>query len=126
MAKAIYSLKIYILREQFQFKEGELEGIRDVYIFLVRLYVKAWFNCSTPINAARHDLNFIKEAIDFSSINEETSQLILGKINNHLWYLFEEAMGFAFFDEGVPIHEEKKMVSALRKKKPVLDETKSI
>lgn len=113
MAKAIYSLKIFILREQFEFDAGELKGIRDVCIFLVRLYVKVWFSCTTAINAARHDLNFIKEAIAYSSIDEEISQLILKKISNHLWYLSEETIGFAFFDEEVSVADKRKMVAAL-------------
>lgn len=115
LSKAIYSLKIFILREQFEFYEDEFNGIRNVCIFLVRLYVKAWFNCTTAIGAAQNDLNLIKNAIDYSSIDEQISELILKKISNHLWYLFEDTMGFAFFDENVSIDEKRKMVSALGK-----------
>lgn len=119
LSKAIYSLKIFILREQFEFKEGELDGIRDVCIFVVRLYVKAWFSCTSAINAARHDLNFIKNAIDYSSIDAQVSEIILKKFSNHLWYLFVLPIGAAFFDRNISIDELKKMVLALRKKKQI-------
>lgn len=97
-----------------EFDDGELEGLRDVCIFVVRLYVKDWFNSTSAVNAPRNDLNFIKEAIDYSSIDESVSKIILNKISNHLWYLSEETVGFAFFDEEVSIDEKKKMVRALR------------
>lgn len=107
MSKAIYSLKFFMLRDQFEFDDEVLENLRTVCIFLVRLYVKAWFNCPSAIIAARHDLNFIKESIDYSSVNEQISEIILKKISNHTWYLGPEQMGFSFFDENIPIEEKK-------------------
>lgn len=79
MAKAIGALKIFVLRDQFEFGEGEYDGIRDVCIFLVRLYVKAWFQTPSATKAPRIDLEFIKGAIDYASTDEEISNLILSK-----------------------------------------------
>lgn len=116
MAKAITSLKIFLLRDQFPFKDNdELTGLRDVCIFLVRLYVKAWFQTTCAIRAPRIDLCFIKDSIDYAKIDEEISARVLEKISNHLWYLSEETVAFAFFDDEIPVDEKKKMVSALSK-----------
>lgn len=98
MAKAIYTLKIFLFRNQFKFEEGELDGIRDVCISLIRLYVKAWFKCNSSIGAPNHDLTFIQDSIKFSSTDQQTSDNILKKICSQLWYLSEEAIVFAFFD----------------------------
>lgn len=45
MGKALYALKIYLCRENFRLTSQEEKGLRDICIFLVRLYVKAWFRC---------------------------------------------------------------------------------
>lgn len=119
MAKAIESLKIFILRDQFEFKENEFEGLREFCIFVVRLYVKVWFQTTSAIKAPRLDLTFIKNSIDFAEINEIVSDQILDKVQNHLWYLSEETIAFSFFDDEVSVDEKRKMVSALdRQKKP--------
>lgn len=115
MAKAIGALKIFLLREQFEFKDNEYNGIRDVCIFLIRLYVKAWFQTKSAIDAPRIDLDFIKESIHYANIDNEVSNVILSKIRTHLWYLSEEAIGFAFYDSKITVEEKSRMVSALNK-----------
>lgn len=115
MAKAIYSLKIFMFRDQFRIKEEEIRGIRDVCIFLVVLYVKAWFTSSLSIEAPDNDIQFIKNAIAYSKIDSTISNIILKKISNHLWYLATETVAFSFFDNKVPISQKRKMVSALKK-----------
>lgn len=65
MAKAIYSLKIFLFREQFTLLQREKNGFRDVCIFLALLYIKAWYKCKSAVHAPQNDLNFIKAAIDY-------------------------------------------------------------
>lgn len=119
MAKAIGALKLFLLRDQFEFKHEEniYIGIRDFCIFLVRLYVKAWFQTTSAIKAPRLDLDFIRDSIDYANIDREISNVILSKMCGHLWYLSEEAVGFAFFDDEVALEEKIRMVSALNNKK---------
>lgn len=114
MAKAIYSLKIYLFREQFALTDHELDGIRDVCIFLAVLYVKAWYQCKSAIHAPNNDLNFIKEAIQYAKIDKNISKIVLDKFSKHLWYLSDEALGFAFFDSSVSVDMKKKMVKRLK------------
>lgn len=119
MAKAIYSMKIFLFREQLRTRKlisnREENGFRDVCVFLALLYIKAWYGCKSAIHAPHNDLNFIKLAIDYATINIEVSNMVLKKISNHLWYLSDEALGFSFFDSSVPIDIKKKMVEALNK-----------
>lgn len=119
MAKTIGALKIFLLRDQFEFENGEFEGIRKVCIFLIRLYVKAWFQAPSAIKAPRTDLEFIKDAIDYASIDEEISSLVVTKMTGHLWYLSQEAVGMAFFDDEIPINEKRRMLYALNKEQQI-------
>lgn len=117
MAKAIYSLKMYLFRKQFLTK-SEVITLRGICIFIVRLYVKFWFGCSNAIEAPNQDLQFIKDAITYAEIDHDISTAIIDKFKNHLWYLSDEAVGFAFFDENVTIEVKRKMVERLKSQKP--------
>lgn len=117
MSKAIYALKMYLFRKQFLSK-AEQVILRDVCVFIVRLYVKIWFGCPNAIQAPNQDLQFIKDAIAYVGTDHEISVTILNKFADHLWYLSDEAVGFAFFDEKVPIEVKRKMVHRLHSGKP--------
>lgn len=43
MAKGIYSLKMFLFRKHFRMTARELNGFRDVCIFIILRYAKAWF-----------------------------------------------------------------------------------
>lgn len=61
MSKAIYTLKIYLFRDQFNMKRQELKYIKSVYLFIIRIYVKAWFGYTK----ANQDLNLINNIIAY-------------------------------------------------------------
>lgn len=61
MSKAIYCLKIFLFRSQFKLTVRELKGsLRDVCIFLVRIYIQVWIGCTNAIASPNQDLNFVK------------------------------------------------------------------
>lgn len=111
MAKAIYAYKIFIFRDQYQLTANELSGIRNVCIFLTKIYVQYWFGCTSAIEAPRRDLQLIKNAIDY--YDKRVSAAMLEKLRNHLWYLAEESVGLAFFDEIISLEMKREMVNAL-------------
>lgn len=115
MSKAIYTLKIFMFRDQITLRAQEKNGIRDVCLFLIFTYAKAWFRSSFSIEAPRNDLQLIKTSIEYSKINVDVSNIIIKKISNHLWYLADESIGLSFFDEKVTVEEKRKMVAALNK-----------
>lgn len=114
MAKCIYALKIFIFRDQFTFEGDEANGIRDVCVFIVHLYLKVWFQSTNSIAAPNVDLNFIKDAISYADIDKNVSEVVLGKMRNHVWYLLEETIGFAFFDPTISIEKKRTMVENLK------------
>lgn len=120
MAKAIYCLKIFVFRDQFAVTRRELSGLRDICIFLVKIYIKSWFGCTNAIKAPNQDIVFLKKAVDYSDIDSTISNAIINKLKNHVWYLAEETIALAFFDSDVCLEEKKKMVMSLSSKEPSL------
>lgn len=108
MAKVIYSFKIWMFRGQFRLTASEEKGLKQICIFAVRLYIRAWF---TAPSAPRHDLQLLKHIHSYPNV--QISQIALKKFQRHLWYLSEELIALAFFDEEVSHETKHKMVCAL-------------
>lgn len=117
MAKGIYSLKMFLYRKHFKMTARELNALRDVCIFIVLRYAKAWFRSDRAEEAPNQDLNFMKSIAEYAAIDKELSQNVLSKFvgrDGHTWYLSDEAIALAFFDSNVPTKTKIKMVIALR------------
>lgn len=113
MAKAIYCLKMFIFRDAFITSTNELNAIRDTCVFIVLVYIQAWFTCPVPTRAPAHDLQFMKNLYNYRSIDEEISTVTLEKFKNHLWYLNPESAAMALFDNTLSFEVKRKMVSNL-------------
>lgn len=123
MSRAIYCLKIFIFRHQFELSKKDEESIRDICIFIIKFYLKAWFECPLPTKAPVQDLNLINNLKAYEKTDNIIAKAALNKISNHLWYLTEEACAFSFFDDGVNIEIKKLMVKSLSKN-PKIDNKK--
>lgn len=110
MSKALYSLKIFIFRTEFALSELEENNLKDICIFIVRFYVKAWLNCPVASLAPYQDFSFIREIYNFKSFDYKISEAVIKKFSNHLWYLSDECIALSLFDESVP-YETKKIIS---------------
>lgn len=111
MSKDLYCYKMFLFREQFVLTVIELNHLRSVCIFLTRLFVPYWFGCVNPVDAPRQDLQFIQDSIAY--FDKRVSDALLHKIKNHLWYLSEETVALAFFDEKISLETRRKMARAL-------------
>lgn len=101
MAKAIYSLKIFMFRDEFHLTASEKKSLTEICLFIVKIYVKAWFMSPLAAAAPEHDLKFLKSLHDYREINSTVSQIAIKRFSNHLWYLSSEAAAMAFFDNNV-------------------------
>lgn len=113
MAKAIYSLKIYLFRDQFKLKPNEETGLLQVCQFIVFVYIEAWFTAPLAIKAPNNDLKFIKILWEYREIDSALSETSLKKFKNHLWYLSPEASALSFFDSNISTEVKKNMILAL-------------
>lgn len=117
MSKALYVLKIYIFKKQFQLlRKKQISGLAEISIFIVKFYVKAWFTAPNPITCPNNDLKFFQDLIAYKNKNEKVAEAALDKITNHLWYLTDEAVSLAFFDPNVSVDCKTQMVHALKNK----------
>ncbi|XP_044596981.1 uncharacterized protein LOC123273608 [Cotesia glomerata] len=114
MAKAIYSLKIYIFRDVFELTKEEEKSLLDVCLFVVFVYVRFWFTAPLAVAAPNQDLQFVKTVYAYRTVDKGVSEAVLKKITNHFWYLSPEVVAFAFFDENISVHIKRKMIRALK------------
>jgi len=113
MAKAIYALKIWMFRGQIQLTKKEEVGIRDICLFTVLVYVKAWFTAQSSAAAPRHDLQLLKAIDEYKHHHAAISAAALKKFLGHLWYLSPELIALSFFDDNVSHETKRAMVRAL-------------
>lgn len=87
-------------------------------IFIVTVYIKAWFTSTFANAAPNHDLYFLKTLHDYAKINSVVSKVAIRKFSNHLWFLSTETAAMAFFDENVSIDVKEKMVAKIKSTEP--------
>jgi hypothetical protein len=95
MAKAIYAFKIYLFQDQFELTRKEKNSIKRLCIFLVRVYLQAWFLAPLAVKAPYHDYKFLQKLIECKEVDPEISNCAVKKFANHLWYLSPETAAFA-------------------------------
>lgn len=113
MAKAIYCLKIYLFRKEFILTSEKATGIRDICIFLVNLYLKAWIQAPVATEAPRQDLEFINNLFAYRQIDDTISRTAMNKMINHLWYLAPETAALSFFDSAIGNDTKIKMIEGI-------------
>lgn len=120
MSKCIYCLKMFLFRDHFRLTSKELNCIREFSIFVVKLYIKAWYGCTNAIKAPNQDLNFLREAFEYAQINVNVSNAVVEKMKNHLWYLTPLKVGMGLFDSNVSLEVKRKMINRLKAKDPIV------
>ena len=128
MARAIYSIKMWLFRKQFEplqlgshrsrkscgpsYHEQIRKHIGEVCLFVTGVYVKYWFQSPSSAAAPRNDLSLLCALSAYP--NREVAEAATTAFGRHLWYLSELLVGFGFFDDNVSVEEKRLMVVALR------------
>lgn len=126
MARAIYAIKMWLFREQFpiqphqstkrasrqSYSQKMWDHLLRVSLFVTTTYVKYWFTCTSPNDAPRNDLQFLKAIHTYP--DKEVSQVALTAFSRHLWYLSETLVGLSLFDDSVTFDEKQRMVYNMR------------
>ena len=126
MAKLIYSLKLFLFRSQFKLTQREHTGLRRFNVFVMKVYLKAWFTCQCPTSAPRNDLSMLRYIEEYKALDAPVVTAAMKSFSNHLWYLSETLIGLAFFDADVPVDEKMGMVNALQREVPSDDTPRRI
>ena len=114
MSKVLYSLKIFMFRNQFSLSAREAKGLKDFCMFAVSIYLKAWVTAPLPSSAPRNDLELLKAVLKYEDIHPNISKAVVKKLSNNLWYLSEELAALALFDSEVETAVKREMVSAMK------------
>ena len=61
MAKAIYSLKIILVRNYLDLSRAEILKLIKVCEFIVFIYMETWFTAPLAISAPNNDMQFFKK-----------------------------------------------------------------
>ena len=124
MAKAIYSLKVWLFRSQFKLTARESLGLRDLNIFLAKVYLKFWFLAPMASTAARNDLQLLQQLHTYpqNNISAATST----KMSGHLWYLSEDLILFSLFDPEVDSTTKRAILKASIEKEGENDPLKRV
>ncbi|GBM45489.1 hypothetical protein AVEN_210222-1 [Araneus ventricosus] len=94
---------------------SEVNGLKNICLFLVTVYVKSWLESSSAIGAPLNDLMFLKKLKKYENINQGISSIALKKFCNHLLYLNEESSILAIFDKNVNIASKKRIIENLKR-----------
>ena len=84
MTKAIYCLKIFAFQDQFSLTAREKTAITETCLFIVSVYLEAWFTAPIAANCPRNDLNFIKKLHSYEVVNSKIATIALKKMSNHM------------------------------------------
>ena len=117
MAKAIYTVKIYMFRRQFKLTRSEEKGLRDLTLFIILVYIRAWVAASFPLQAPLNDWQLMTNLLQYPG-NKTVAKSALKKLEGHFWYLSEELVCLGLFDERIPDEKKREMVQALDNEAP--------
>lgn len=126
MAKAIYCLKIFLFHEVFRLTPSEHKSLAEICIFIVIIYIGAWFSAPLSAAASNNDLDFLKRMYEYNRVNPIVSRVALKKMSNHLWYLNAENAAMEFFDDAVSVEIKKKMVEKMKSRGIKPDKEKDV
>ena len=121
MSKVIYTIKIAMLQHQLK---NDIPGcllmkIVDLAKFLCLYYVKPWSRATLPFQAPIEDFNLYKMLL--TNIKEyksegfrQLSEAVVGKFENHFWYLTERLVVLSLFSDA-SVQQKQSMARAMKR-----------
>ncbi|XP_037030592.1 uncharacterized protein LOC119070384 [Bradysia coprophila] len=101
MGKIIYSLKIFLFRDQVNLAKSELANLEEFCTFSCLIYTKHWIQCCVPSNAPANDLHLLKSLNQYKQVNAKIANCAIDKLQDHLWYLGSELVVLSLFSDKV-------------------------
>ena len=84
---------------QFKLSRQEEQGLCVMCVFTIKVYLKPWIEASFPTSAPENDIR-LKMLQDYH--DKRIGNTGFNKLSSYLWYLSEELVGLAFFDQELP------------------------
>ena len=113
MSKCIYLLKIKLLSKVFQLSEEEQEQVNSLAEYILLFYAMYWFTTPLASSAARQDLEFMSNILEYRKVNPRLAYAVLSSNYRHLWYLMPRLITLALTDTGLEDTVREGMARAL-------------
>ena len=120
MAKALYAVKIVLLKSQFRLTQSQEKGLRELVLFVCTVYARAWFQSPRADDAAVNDLALLRDLIAYHAINPAISDAVVKTFRRHLWYLGTDLAVLSLFSEKLSPDQKTDVVASLEKERPGL------
>lgn len=114
MGKIIYSLKIFLFRDQVNLTDSELINLEEFCVFACLIYTKSWIQCCVTSNSPTNDLDLLKSLNRYERINAKIANCAIEKFKNHLWYLGSELVVLSLFSEKVEDTVKSRMFEKMK------------
>ena len=110
---SIYFLKIKLVSNIFQVSAEEKMPIDYPVEFILLFYTKYWFTTPLASSAAREDLTFMRNILEYRKMNARLSYAVLSSTYRHLWYLTPQLVTLALTDTGLEDSSREEVARAL-------------
>lgn len=99
MAKAIYSLKIFLFKGQMKMSAREQNGMSKISVFVAVLYTRFWHEAPRAEHAPFNDYKMLDLLHQYPVPAIRTAAI--EAFSRHLWYFSEHLITLALFDDHV-------------------------
>ena len=99
MSKAIYLLKMELMTERISVTVEERRQIHQMVQFIALFYAKYFLRSRIAVFSPQDDLKFLSSMISYRDEDPDLAIPVIASIKRHLWYLSEELVVLALFNE---------------------------
>jgi hypothetical protein len=99
MSKAIYLLKMELKTERISVTVEERRQIHQMAQFIALFYAKYFLRSRIAVFSPQDDLKFLSSMISYRDEDPDLTIPVIASIKRHLWYLSEELVVLALFNE---------------------------
>ena len=113
MSKAIYILKMSLLRHQLDLHWQTKKKVEKMSLFVIFVYLKSWFGAPSLTAAATEDLELYIRLHKFWTVHSKFSSTTTSVLQRHTWYLTEELIPLSLFNENLPLESRTVLASKI-------------
>ena len=113
MSKAIYILKMSLLRHQLDLHWQTKKKVEKMSLFVIFVYLKSWFGAPSLTAAATEDLELYSRLHKFRTVHSKVSSTTTSVLQRHTWYLTEELIPLSLFNENLPLESRTVLASKI-------------
>ena len=114
MSKCLYILKFSLLQHQMNSLDSQTKKkIKTMASFILYVYIKYWFRSPSLSRAATDDLQMFQDLTTFKRVDKTVSAAALKVLRRHTWYLTEDSIPIALFNEDLDEEEQNDLAKTI-------------